>query len=254
MIVDARRLLLCALALGAAPLAGAGFEGGDPVPPSMLEGRTLHVREANVSIDAPSTAWHWSKSTFPSPLEGKSKVPADMYVCQNSMNESEQPFFFVVARGEIGALTPAVVDGFVQGLKKGSSGGSLIFARPETAPSGIPFPGSYRFRYELVSAHGNGIMFGYLGSTQKALLMTQCVTFSGYEPSAFARFSQSIRVKEEPAPAPDAPAAPVSAFRPGPALGVLGGLLVAIIIFAALRQRSHYSPRSGPPGRPLPRR
>src|SRR5258706_15306487 len=131
MPADDRRILLVAsLALWTAPAAGGGFEAGDPVPPSMLEGRTLHVKEANVSIDAPSSAWHWSKTAFPSPLEGKAKVPADMYICQNTMNDAEPPYFFVVAQGDVGALTPAVVDGFVQGLKKGSGSGNLIFARP----------------------------------------------------------------------------------------------------------------------------
>jgi len=270
------RALLVLVALLFSPRApGARFDQGEPVPKTMLQGNRLVVADVGVSIEAPSSAYRFKKSSFPSPMEG-AKVPADLYICQNSMNENETPFFFVVVKGNVGALTPEVVDRFVQGLKKGSSGSSMIFARPETRPSGIPWQGSYRFKYELVSARGDGTMFGYIGATKNVLLMTQCVTFDGYEPSAFARFSQSIRASE-PAPAPAA-ASPDTATRSDAAprdvvaqaaataavraFAIVGGIVavavIGLIVAAASRNKHRYAgsvPRSAPrpqAGRPGP--
>jgi hypothetical protein len=238
LVAARRRALFAVLATLSLSASAEPMFKGTPVPASMVNGRTLVLSDIGVSIDAPTTAHRWSETTLPSPIEGE-KLPASMYICQNQMNDAELPYLFVVAKGKVGELTSKLVDRFVQGLKQGASGGGhgLIFARPETKASGIPFAGkSYRYRYELVSARGDGIMFGYLGATPHALLTTQCITFDGYEPSAFARFSQSIKVRAENPAARAAAAATKNRRMMGTVLG--GGLVVAIVVFAAARMRS----------------
>jgi hypothetical protein len=234
--------------LGAA--AAAAFDKGTPVDPSMLDGRRL--RAGNVSIETPAVGWTWTKSAAAKIVPGTKGVPMEFYFCQNSLNERETPWVFLIARSDVGALTPAFVDHFIDGVRKGSTSTSgMIFSRPITSASSVPFPGSYSFRYELVSAKGNATMFGYLASTKGVLLMTQCVTLDGEEPAAFTRFAKSIEVKEDPS-APKARIASPTAAR---GVLLLGVVVVGIIVAVAVRNRSRSAPvatQRRPPPRPQP--
>ena len=143
-----RRAFVATLALLAFSRTGrAAPIEGTPVAPTMVHGNTLVIDDAGLSIEAPGTGWRWLETPFPNPFDD-SRLKASMYLCQNSMNDAQLPYFFLVVKGPVGELTPKIVDKFVQGVKTGSGHSGMIFARPETKASGIPFAGkSYRYRY-----------------------------------------------------------------------------------------------------------
>lgn len=174
-----------ALFLIAAPARAAGEESADFV----VKGTTLDLRWAGATIQAPASQWRWSRTA------GLDTKKLDGFECVNTMNEHEMAFFFLVTRERIKPLSAGEMDDFVREIRKSMGKDIWVMARPEYAPSDIPWPGSYRFRYELTSSRATAYLYGYAGRKTRGY-MTECITLEPVEPPACEQISRSLFVRE----------------------------------------------------------
>ena len=201
--------LAAGLGAGAAPVE-------NEIPPGMLMGRTLLLGGGSATAVAPGAFWKWSVLGS---LEGD--LPMDAFLCRNRISEGDSGYLLAVTRRSIAPLDDATVDAFVRKIG-GSVRAGAALARPTWESSDIPFPGSYRFRYEVVTSRMTGYLFGYAGRRGRGFI-TQCLSLSPREPPEFTKFSASVYARMPP---------PVSKARVALAVSglavVLGFVLMAV--------------------------
>lgn len=172
----------------------------------VIKGTTLDVRWAGATIQAPGVMWKWSR------LEGVNTGKLDAFGCVNGMNEREMALVFLVTREKVRPLNAGEMDDLVREIRKSMPKDRWVIARPQYEPSDLPWPGSYKFRYELTSAGATAYLYGYAGRKTRGYL-TECVTLSPQEPKEFAQFTRSLFVREE---------------KKGPKSRILTGLVLAV--------------------------
>ena len=177
--------LLAAGLLAAAMCAeAAGMESGS-VPDGWIRGRTLVVHGGEATVVAPAAFWKWTSMK----LGGGFLA----FVCANSMDVLSQ-YVFAVSEGVAKTLKPSHMDDEVQDLKSKLNIGGSNVARPSYESSDIPFPGSYRLRFEEVTSAGTVYYFGYLGLKGR-LYVTMCGSLSPEEPREFTKFASSVAAR-----------------------------------------------------------
>ncbi|MCM3876771.1 MAG: hypothetical protein NEA02_10165 [Thermoanaerobaculia bacterium] len=156
----------------------------------LITGTTLEVRWAGATVRAPGAMWLWSR------LEGVKAAKLEAFQCVNRMNERDMFLAFLVTRQPVKPLNAGEMDDFIREVRKSMPDDRWVIARPQYERSDIPWPGSYRFRYELTSADATAYLYGYVGRKTRGYL-TECVTLSPQEPAEFVQFSRSVFVREE---------------------------------------------------------
>jgi hypothetical protein len=170
-------------------VAASAHAEDDEVADFLIKGTTLDVRWAGATIQAPGVMWKWSR------LEGANTSKLDAFGCVNGMNEREMALVFLVTRQPVRPLNAGEMDDLVREIRKSMPKDRWVIARPQYEPSDIPWPGSYRFRYELTSAGATAYLYGYAGRKTRGYL-TECVTLSPQEPAEFVQFTRSLFVRE----------------------------------------------------------
>ncbi len=155
----------------------------------LIKGTTLDVRWAGATVQAPGAMWSWSR------LEGVKTTELEAFRCLNRMNERDMVLVFLVTRHPVKPLNAGEMDDLIREIRKSLPDDRWVIARPQYERSDIPWPGSYRFRYELTSAGATAYLYGYVGRKTRGYL-TECVTLSPLEPAEFVQFSRSLFVRE----------------------------------------------------------
>jgi hypothetical protein len=200
--------LLAVGLLAAAPCAGAAGKPSGTVPGGWLRGRTLLVHGGEATVVAPGAFWKWTSME-----RGGGFL---VFICANQMDRRSQ-YVFAVSDGVAKTLSPSHMDEEVQELKSMLNVGGSIVARPSYESCDVPFPGSYRLRFEEVTAAGTIYYFGYMGLKGR-LYATMCVSLSPEEPREFTKFASSVAAR----PVPQVSSGAVVVW----ALAVVGGVVL----------------------------